>query len=66
DLDEAISLHQSALDLRPTGHSDRSDSLHSLALCFSDRYDKQGAIADLEEAITLGRAALALRSPGHS
>ena len=51
---------------RPPGDSSRSDSLHNLALCFSDRYNKQGTIADLEEAITLGRAALELRSPGHS
>ncbi|KIM56891.1 hypothetical protein SCLCIDRAFT_197886 [Scleroderma citrinum Foug A] len=66
DLDEAISLHRSALDVRPAGHSDRSDSLYSLALCFNDRYNKQGTIADLEEAITFGRAALELHSSGHS
>ncbi|KIM61952.1 hypothetical protein SCLCIDRAFT_46733, partial [Scleroderma citrinum Foug A] len=63
--DEAISLHQSALDLRPAGHSDRLCSLHNLAVCFSNRYDKQGTIADLE-ANTVGRAALELHSPGHS
>ena len=66
DLEEAILLHQSALDLRPLGHPDRSDSLHHLALCFSRRYDKQGIIADLEESITLNRAALELHSLGHS
>ena len=65
DLEEAISLNQSTLNLCPEGHPYRSDSLHSLALCFSNRYDKQGSIADLEEAITLGRAALELRSPSH-
>ena len=32
DLEEAIALHQSALDLRPVGHSDRSDSFYNLAL----------------------------------
>ena len=54
------------MDLHPLGHSNRSDSLHNLALYFSCWYDKQGTIADLEQAITLGRAALDLRSPGHS
>jgi len=65
-VEEAIVLHRAALDLCPAGHSDRSDSLRSLALCFSHRYNKQRTIADLEEAITLGRAALELCSPGHS
>ena len=54
------------MDLRPAGHSDQLSSLHSLALCFSDRYGKQGTISDLEEVITLGRAALESCSPGHS
>ena len=40
DSEEAIALYQSALDLRPAGHSDRWDSLHSLAVCFSHRYNK--------------------------
>ena len=66
DLEEIIVLPQSALDLCPAGHSNRSDSLHNRAVCFSRRYDKQGTIADLQEAITLCRAALELRSPGHS
>ena len=53
------------LDLHPAGHSNRLDSLHSLAICFSHQYDKQGTIADLEEAIKLGRAALELCPSGH-
>ena len=65
DLEKAISLNQSALNLRPSGHQNRSDSLHSLALCFSHRYDKQASMVDLEEAITLGRAAPELCSPSH-
>ena len=65
DLDEAFSLHRSALNLRLEGRLNQSDSLHNLALCFSNRYDKQGSVADLEEAITFGRAALKLRPPGH-
>ncbi|KIM70580.1 hypothetical protein SCLCIDRAFT_1206709 [Scleroderma citrinum Foug A] len=66
DLQEAISLHRSVLDLRLPGHPNRSDSLYSLAHCLSYRYNEQGTIADLQEAITLGQAALELRSPGHS
>ena len=54
DFDEAISHHQSALDLRPEGHPDRSDSLHSLALYFGSRYHKQASAVDLEAAIMLG------------
>ncbi|KAI6120463.1 hypothetical protein EDD17DRAFT_1754921 [Pisolithus thermaeus] len=65
DLKEAIELHCAALDLRLSGHPDRSSSLHELALSFSNRYDSQRAVADLEQAVILGRAAVELRLPGH-
>ncbi|KAL4065486.1 hypothetical protein V8B97DRAFT_1162800 [Scleroderma yunnanense] len=64
-VDVAISLHRSALDLRPAGHPDRSDSLFDLGRCLSNRYDQQAAMSDLEESIKLSRAALELRPPGH-
>ncbi|KAI6040826.1 hypothetical protein EDC04DRAFT_2602066 [Pisolithus marmoratus] len=62
ELDEAITLYRSALELRPHGEnvSDRIRSLHHLALCLSYRYIARGLVEDLEEAITLGRAALKL------
>ena len=65
DLNEAIESHQSALDLRPAGHTLRSSSLHNLAICYLYRYNKHGTMSDLEEAISLNRAALRLRSQGH-
>ena len=40
-------------------------SIHSLPLCFSNRYDKQASVADLEEAIAFGRVALELCPLGH-
>ena len=68
DLDEAISLHRSALDLRPVGHLDRQSSLRELAICHWKRYtaQKQGAVSDLDEVITLNRATLELCPPNHS
>ena len=57
--------YRSALDLRPEGYSDRFIPLHSLPLCFSNRYDKQASVADLEEAIAFGRVALELCPLGH-
>ncbi|KAI6046722.1 hypothetical protein EDC04DRAFT_1247187 [Pisolithus marmoratus] len=66
DLEESIELFNLALELRPTGHPDRSSSLHGLSLCLSSRHDKRRLRDDLEEAIRVGRAALELCPPGHS
>ena len=55
-----ILMRRFRLDLCRKGRPDISDSLHSLALCFTSRYEKQASIADLEEAITF------CRPPGHS
>ncbi|KIM50341.1 hypothetical protein SCLCIDRAFT_73440, partial [Scleroderma citrinum Foug A] len=63
--DEAISLHRSALDLRPPGHSDRLRSLDRLASCLSSRFEKLEAAADLDELISLRRAILDLHPQGH-
>ncbi|KAI6024607.1 hypothetical protein BKA83DRAFT_424790 [Pisolithus microcarpus] len=67
DLNEAITLHRDALELRPVENEEghRSDSLISLTHCLYRRYRKLGAVDDLEEAIAFGREALALRPPGH-
>lgn len=62
---DAIELHRLALEIRPSGHTDRSSSLLNLVVCLSDRYDNTGLVADLAEAVTLGHAALELRPPGH-
>ena len=68
DLDEAISLHRSALDLRPVGQLNRESSLHQLAKCHWLRYTKQDekVISDLDEVVSLNQAALQLCPPGHS
>ena len=62
DIQEAISLNRSALELRPMGHPDRYLVLiHRPCKCIEfKRYDQQDSIADLEEATTLGRASLDL------
>ncbi|KAI6011607.1 hypothetical protein EDC04DRAFT_2609844 [Pisolithus marmoratus] len=65
DVNEAITLHRAALELRPSGHHQRPSSLNRLALCLSSRYNSQGVIVDLEEAVTLGRAALQSCPPDH-
>ncbi|KAG6332696.1 hypothetical protein ID866_6393 [Astraeus odoratus] len=65
DLEEAISLHQQALELCSVGHPNRSSSLGSLANCMQSRYESQGALEDLEEAISLHQQALELCPVGH-
>ncbi|RXW14715.1 hypothetical protein EST38_g11140 [Candolleomyces aberdarensis] len=65
DLDEAISLHCKALELRPSPHPDRSFSLENLGYAFLDRHWLTGAIADLEKAIFVYREALKLRPSLH-
>ncbi|EPT05822.1 hypothetical protein FOMPIDRAFT_1045122 [Fomitopsis schrenkii] len=61
DLDSAITLHREALELRPTGHPDRSSSLNNLAIALQTRFKQLGDRADLDSAITLHREALELR-----
>ena len=65
DLNEAISHHRSALDLRPVGHSARLVSLNQLASCLGLRFEKLEAPADLDSLIALNRAILDLHPPDH-
>ncbi|KAI5982336.1 hypothetical protein EDD15DRAFT_150556 [Pisolithus albus] len=67
DLNEAITLHRDALELRPVENEEghRSKSLHCLTFCLYYRYRELGTVDDLNEAITLGREALALCPTGH-
>ncbi|KAJ8594409.1 hypothetical protein M405DRAFT_858158, partial [Rhizopogon salebrosus TDB-379] len=55
-----------ALALHPPGHSNRSNSLHSLATNVYARFEQRGVLSDLDEAIALDQAALTLRPLGHS
>ena len=66
DLDEAISLHRLALDLRPIGHLYRPSSLRELAICHWKRFTQQNEISDLNEVVSLNRATLELCPPSHS
>ncbi|KZP03299.1 hypothetical protein FIBSPDRAFT_807934, partial [Athelia psychrophila] len=65
DLEEAITHHRRALDLRPSGDPDRSMSLNNLATALHTRFRNTGQMVDLEEAVTHHRRALDLRPPGH-
>ena len=58
DLDEAIILNRSALELHPLGHSGHATTLGNLAYCLKERFDKLGTLADLDEAIALHQVAL--------
>ncbi|KAL4066004.1 hypothetical protein V8B97DRAFT_1069995 [Scleroderma yunnanense] len=62
DFHEAISLHRSALNHRPSGHPDRDSSIfhHQLYL-----WCKRVIVPALGVLTMLGRAALELRSSGH-
>ena len=65
DLDEAISLHRQALELRPSPHPDQSSSLNNLAFALLTRFEQRGQQSDLDEAISLHRQALKLQAPPH-
>jgi tetratricopeptide (TPR) repeat protein len=65
DLEEVISLYHEALELRPSPHPDRSDSLHNLGIALSDRHRLTGVMADLETSVSLYRGALELKPFPH-
>ena len=58
DLDEAILICRSGLNLHPEGHSRRSLAFCQLANCLWSRYKRQNNLPDLEEAITFNRFTL--------
>ena len=60
-LNEAISLHRLALELRPPPHPLRSNSLNSLASALSTRFHRGDQQSDLNEAISLYQQALELQ-----
>ncbi|KAL4066948.1 hypothetical protein J3A83DRAFT_4097914, partial [Scleroderma citrinum] len=66
DLDEAISLHRSALALRLEDHPSRSRSLNNFIFSLTSRFEKQGAAADLAELISLYCSKLDLDHPDHA
>ena len=58
DIDEAITLHQEALTLRPTPHPDRTRSLSALAHSLGNKFLKLRNFPDLEAATMAFRAAV--------
>ncbi|KAG2339532.1 hypothetical protein BDR05DRAFT_951159 [Suillus weaverae] len=65
DLDEAISLYEEALRLRPVGHEFRDTSLDNLGSALVTRFYALGNVDDITRAVSLYREALTLRPPGH-
>jgi tetratricopeptide (TPR) repeat protein len=66
DLEEAISLYREALELRPSPHPRRPDSLYNLALSLEEMYKVTRVLLDLQEAITCHEELLELHCPaGH-
>ncbi|KAJ6538403.1 CHAT domain-containing protein, partial [Mycena sp. CBHHK59/15] len=54
-----------ALALTPEGHPDHAGRLQSLAVSFTDRYQRLGDLTDLEAALQNDQEALALTPEGH-
>jgi hypothetical protein len=52
DLEEAISLYRAALELRPSPHPDRPDSLWELSISLRAMYKATGSLPRLQEAIS--------------
>jgi tetratricopeptide (TPR) repeat protein len=66
ELEQAISLGQSATALPPHESSDGTSALNNLAVAIESRYDLYGSTTDLEDAIGLHQTSLALSPPGSS
>ena len=64
-LQEAIRLGRTAVDVTPMGHPDRARQLNSLAVNFSVRYQRTGAIDDLHETIRLLQATVDATPENH-
>jgi hypothetical protein len=60
DLDQAMLLHGQALELRPSGHPNRSVSLDNLANTFQMRFEQSGQLGDLNQVVMLYKQALEL------
>ncbi|PPR00664.1 hypothetical protein CVT26_012321 [Gymnopilus dilepis] len=65
DLNEAILMHQQALELHPSAHSNHSLSLNNLASVLEARFQQSGRQADLDDAILMLQEALELRPAPH-
>ena len=65
DLERAIELYSTALEVRPVGHKGRDATLNELAYCLGERIDLVGSMEDHEKAIDLNSAAIELRPEGH-
>ncbi|KAJ6607272.1 hypothetical protein B0H10DRAFT_1761368, partial [Mycena sp. CBHHK59/15] len=61
----ALQNDQEALALTPEGHPDRAARLQSLAVSFTDRYQRLGYLTNLEAALQNNQEALALTPEGH-
>ncbi|KAJ7839402.1 CHAT domain-containing protein, partial [Mycena leptocephala] len=65
DIDEAITLHREALEIRAAPHPDRGGSLNNLAAAVQTRFEQWGDPKDIDEAITLHREALEIHAAPH-
>ena len=65
DLEEALVVARSALELCPQGHRHRTLILGDIAYYLHTRFHQLGTLSDLEEALALGRNTLELRPQGH-
>ncbi|RXW18552.1 hypothetical protein EST38_g7303 [Candolleomyces aberdarensis] len=64
-LEEAISMHREALNLRPHPHPDRHWSLYNLGCALKALFDHSKSVSHIEEAISAHREALDLRPHPH-
>ena len=66
NVDELVAVARAALKLCPSGHSERIESLTTLATCLQHRFKQQGVVADIDDAIILRKEALQGFPPGSS
>jgi hypothetical protein len=62
---DCITNYREALELRPLGHPDRSETLINLATALRTRFEQDADRADLNDCITKYEEALELTPHGH-
>ena len=65
NLDKLVAVARVTLKLCPSGHSERIESLTTLAVCLQHRFKQQGVVTDIDDAIILHKEALEVFPPGN-
>ena len=66
DIDHAISLHRSAVESTPSGHTDLPSQLNNLGVSYACRFQCTGNLHDIDDAISHQQSAVESTPFGHA